>query len=720
MLSASSLWRGYSWRLASVRRPLAQFVGPRTEALAPGDRGGRRARPLFLPPLSSLGAAADGWLVVLLTCAAIAARLFTNTLYAEEPSSDEYFYGLYALEIARWLLRLSPIGVDELAGQSRSGGLIVGAALTIVPLDPISLGRMLQALFGALTAPLVYLLARAIGLRAQAALAGGALFIVVPELWETAWRFWSDSQVTFLALCAVLVLLQWAQRPSLKSALLAAALGGATYLTKEYVALAILPVAFVAVAPRVLSPFLGGRRKRVGLVIAGLGLVAVPTALVVLVLLGGSRLRAVLGPTFLGGFVNRTLSAADHLLPLIPAEGARLPGYFSALRDELGPQEFGTGFVLFWALGGLAFVFMLGTAVLRARSQAGAEPSASRRLLPVALWVGALIVWAPSLVLGWSVTWDMVRQSMLLAALLALGSLLVGVNAVLAWPRGARQGASLAAAYPSERLAYGLVLLGAFVTSLLAFRFVIWAAPDLSAAFTPRSFQPVFPLLAILSGWGLAAVTGAIAASWERWRPAEASLVGSLLFVAVLAGTVLLLTPVRGHLGSSSLLAYRADRAGNLTTPGGLRITALVEAERWLQANLMPGDRVLTSMPRQLAWHGNTGVIGYLNALTTGDLAPDWPTRRAKFMQALAQPSDIDYVIDFNLNWTKPESAEAQVWYALYRWLRSRPYLEEVYTRRDPGGRVVFYAFRNHRWATSRGYEDREAARAIQLAGLVQ
>ncbi|MBI4491667.1 MAG: hypothetical protein HY690_02610 [Chloroflexi bacterium] len=189
-----------------------------------------------------------------------------------------------------------------------------------------------------------------------------------------------------------------------------------------------------------------------------------------------------------------------------------------------------------------------------------------------------------------------------------------------------------------------------------------------------------------------------------------------MIFAALIVGTLVVLMPARDHLGTASLLGRRADRVGDLQTAEGLRITALVEAERWLQANLQPSDSVLTSMPRHLAWYARTGVDGYLNTVTTGELAREWPERWGKILQLLAQPSAIDYVIDFNLDWTRPQSSEARAWYALYRWLRTRPYLEEVYNRPDPNGRVVLYAFRNHRWALSPSYEDREEARAAQLA----
>jgi hypothetical protein len=87
-------------------------------------------------------------------------------------------------------------------------------------------------------------------------------------------------------------------------------------------------------------------------------------------------------------------------------------------------------------------------------------------------------------------------------------------------------------------------------------------------------------------------------------------------------------------------------------------------------------------------------------------------------MDVLRNPSNVDYVVDFNLDWTRPDSESAQRWYAFYGWLRTRPYLEEAYARRDPNGRVVLYAFRNHRWARSPSYVDREEARSLALASL--
>lgn len=652
--------------------------------------------------LASLGqafrAAPDLWLAGLLGLAAAGSRVFTNRLYATEPSSDEYFYGLYAIEVARTLLGLAEREVADLAGQGRFIGLLVGAAITLIPLDPMHLGRLLQVACNALTVPLAYGLGRGIGLGRQASLAGAGLLLVMPELWETAWRFWPDSQAAFLALATLLAFVRALERPSPALGLLAPALLLATFLTKEYAAASTLPALVVGGVLAAVSRLRARASQRRALALAATTVILVLLALL-LALTAGDAVRALFGPTFLAGQVNRTLSALDRVLGGVPVAAQRLPEYLPALRAQLGPREFGSGLTAFWAAGGGALL----VAAVRGLARG---PSAWAR----ALWLLAMVVWAPAIAYGWMLGVGLVEQSVPGAMLLGLGVLLAAVG------EAARGGSIRVATERGEaeralRLPFGLIVLGVFGVAFALFRFSLWAPADLRAAFTPRSFQPAFPAIALLAGWGVASVARALVPASKAQ-----GVIASLVFGVVLAASLVVLSPTRDHLGTQPLLGFKADQEGDLSTPGGLRITALVEAERWLQANLLPSDRVMTSMPRHLAWHARTGVDGYLNAVTIGELGPDLDLRRAKMMALLARPAAVDYVIDFNLYWPWPERAESRHFYAFYRWLQTRSYLEEVYTRHDPNGRVVFFAFRNHRWAESPAYVDREQARLAQLA----
>ena len=56
----------------------------------------------------------------------------------------------------------------------------------------------MQALFNALCIPMTFVLGRQVGLTRSAALVGALLLMAVPEFQELAWRFWTDSQATFV------------------------------------------------------------------------------------------------------------------------------------------------------------------------------------------------------------------------------------------------------------------------------------------------------------------------------------------------------------------------------------------------------------------------------------------------------------------------------------------------------------------------------------------
>ena len=146
-----------------------------------------------------------------------------------------------------------------------------------------------------------------------------------------------------------------------------------------------------------------------------------------------------------------------------------------------------------------------------------------------------------------------------------------------------------------------------------------------------------------------------------------------------------------------------ADRGADPDTPQGLRVQALVEAQPWLQANLQPGDVILTGIPRQLAWYADLGVDGMDNLIDLGS-QPRTEEQRRQYLLDRVGPRGVDYVVDFNVNWTDPGSEAARQWRQTYEILARRSTLEAAYVARDKFGYPVFYVIRNHGYAVAPGH----------------
>src|SRR5207249_9840389 len=107
-------------------------------------------------------------------------------------------------------------------------------ALTFVlPWDPLTVGRTMQAFFNALCIPATFILGRQIGLTRSASAVAALLLMAVPEFQELAWRFWTDSQATFLTLVYLAALVAFIRRPALLSGTLGLICLGLLLLTKE-------------------------------------------------------------------------------------------------------------------------------------------------------------------------------------------------------------------------------------------------------------------------------------------------------------------------------------------------------------------------------------------------------------------------------------------------------------------------------------------------------
>src|SRR5215207_7177328 len=111
------------------------------------------------------------WLVLGLSLVAILSRLYTTNSLAGEPTSDEYLYAVHARDLARaWAAGQTP-SLANLGVEGRSAAVVAAALSLLIPWDPLTIGRTVQALLNALCIPMTFVLARLIGLPRAAALA---------------------------------------------------------------------------------------------------------------------------------------------------------------------------------------------------------------------------------------------------------------------------------------------------------------------------------------------------------------------------------------------------------------------------------------------------------------------------------------------------------------------------------------------------------------------
>jgi hypothetical protein len=232
------------------------------------------------------------------------------------------------------------------------------------------------------------------------------------------------------------------------------------------------------------------------------------------------------------------------------------------------------------------------------------------------------------------------------------------------------------------------------VAAVLAERLIIVATPTVNrAGFDFRLFMPIVPLFAVVAGGGLWAAAGAPA----LLMPMRAG--RTVLAVAVVTALVVFWSPLlRERWSSTPLLGRVADRGADANTPQGLRVETLVEAEDWLQANVLPSDIVITGIPRHLAWYADLGVDGMFDLIDLNSQIRTEEQRRQYILERMG-PRGAAYVIDFNVNWTDPGGDAARAWRQTFEVLSTRPGLEAAYVKRDKFGNPVFYVIRNHGYA---------------------
>ena len=247
----------------------------------------------------------------------------------------------------------------------------------------------------------------------------------------------------------------------------------------------------------------------------------------------------------------------------------------------------------------------------------------------------------------------------------------------------------------ARRNGWGLALLGLVVVAVLAERLVIAVTPKVAnATLSFRLLMPIVPLFALVGGGGIWAGAGALALLIPSARSARAALaiLGSVLLVVFWSPLL------RERSSSQPLLGRVADRGADANTPQGLRVEALVQAQDWLQVNLKPSDLILTGIPRHLAWYADLGVDGEENLVDLNSQPRNEEQKRQYILDRVG-PHGVNYVVDFNVNWTDPASDAARQWRQTYETLASRPNLETAYLMRDKFDNPVFYVIRNHGYA---------------------
>jgi hypothetical protein len=608
------------------------------------------------------------WIVLGLTAVAFLSRIYTTNSLVGEPTSDEYLYAVHARDLARDWSSGQSVSLDDLGVEGRSVAVESAALSFVVPWDPLTIGRTMQAFFNALCIPATFVLARQVGLARSAALVGALLLMAVPEFQELAWRFWTDSQATFLCLAYLSALVAFSRQPRVLSGVVGLICLTLLLLTKESAAVTFTPFLLLAASIPI------GRRLTVSsrrYAIGGLALAA-------LAFLGlGVVVARAPGDVSHNALLQRTFGAGPLIFRSLRDAIPRVPDYSEQLVTLIGPTQLGTGFL--WAT-------LIGFGWLIAQTVVAIVTTDRSRLewWPVG-WLVALAVWVPAMVTPWRDVGSLNLSDPWVAV--AAGGLLVAVGTVDLYLRNARPNG------------WGLALLGLVVVAVLAERLVIAVTPKVSnAALTFRSLMPVVPLFAILAGGGLWAAAGSLALLSPTARSGRAvvSILGAVALVTIWSPLL------RDRLSSQPLLGRVADRGADPDTPQGLRVEAMVEAQSWLQANLQPTDVILSGkgMVRHLAWYADLGVEGMDNLIDLGSQPRDAQQTRQYILDRVG-PRGVSYVVDFNVDWTDPGGDASRQWRQTYETLASRPNLETAYLKRDKFGHPVFYVIRNHGYAAA-------------------
>src|SRR5579859_2607877 len=286
------------------------------------------------------------WTLLLLTFVALISRIYTTNSLAGEPTSDEYLYAVHARDLARGWSAGQSVSLEDLGVEGRSVAVESAALSFVLPWDPLTAGRTMQAFFNALCIPMTFVLGRQVGLTRAAAFVGAVLLMAVPEFQEDAWRFWTDSQATFLALVYLSALVAFIRRPALLRGMLGLVCRAGLLLTKESAAVTFAP--FIGLAAAIpLNRRLTDSGRKIALL---------ASVVVLLALVGVGLLHArVPGDLARNALVQKTIGAGPLIFSSIRDAIPRVPDYSEQLVTVIGPTELGPGF-LFATLVGFAWL----------------------------------------------------------------------------------------------------------------------------------------------------------------------------------------------------------------------------------------------------------------------------------------------------------------------------------------------------------------------------
>src|ERR671930_487144 len=116
---------------------------------------GRHARGAPAVPLRRFGQTVT-WIIIALAVAALLSRIYTTNSLAGEPTSDEYLYAVHARDLARAWLAGQAMSLSALTVEGRSVAVEAAALSFVLPWDPLTVGRSLQALLNALCIPTTF------------------------------------------------------------------------------------------------------------------------------------------------------------------------------------------------------------------------------------------------------------------------------------------------------------------------------------------------------------------------------------------------------------------------------------------------------------------------------------------------------------------------------------------------------------------------------------
>ncbi|HEX3245548.1 MAG TPA: glycosyltransferase family 39 protein [Chloroflexota bacterium] len=670
------------------------------------------------------GLVADAGAIAGVTFIALLARLSTASLLSSGISTDEYRYSIIGQEWLRILSGSSSMTLRSLVVHHPLVPVIAALASALRGGDLLSSGRSVELFLNLATIPTLYLLARTAGLRMAAALTAALGLAVMPGYWDASASFLPDSQLAFLSTMVFLGAALELRGHRWGAALSAVALG-CGFLTKEHLPLVLLPsiAALYAVA-------IGTRLRSVRDVMTSMLLLIVGLIIAVAIGAFGIGIPRAIVLTVMAR-TEAPQATTDGLPPAAPTlESDTGSSWITSLSSaivnrDLSLDWFGSALGIQVLGGAIVVLGLFGACILMA---AKAEPD--QRALPPR-WARLTCLAVPATLFLAQILVSAAVDALLVAALLI--AMFVGLSSTRLRIRPLERDWPRTDPTAIDGSVFWALLAGLSVYMLASIGFFALKLEQVS--FQSRMFLPIMPACALFFGIGCVGVGRILRPFADRLSATMLITIGGIALGLLLPGgplrkagalvaacglggalqwsgvgqrlpktqTIAMLTGlIACVLGTPSLtlLARGREFRGFPDDPyyrnitGGIRVAAFRAAEPWLQSNIRPSDTVITSKPYQLSWHAALGFSGYAISRVWDERAVD---RRRYLSDAVLQHGEYDWIADFNQFAIQIESPEGPAFEEDYRWLQSRPYLQEAYTGTDPQGRILLYAFKHVR-----------------------